>query len=571
MTAPPLGLPFGLPCDLLHATTDVLVVGAGGAACRAALSAAQAGARVTLLAKAPLGVGGSSVHGASEVMGISAAAGFGDDDAPGTHYADTMRLAAGFVDPALVQALAEDAGPRVHDLAALGVPFDRAGNRYALLKSDHNTRGRTLTAQGRTGTEIVRALTTAMLAAGVQVHAPAMLLDLLRDADGRVCGALAWDLAQRCVVVHRARAVVLATGGIHGAFSSQVSTAEMTGDGQAIAFRHGAELVNLEFHQFGPAMLHPYVQLFSGTLFRLHPRITNTAGEDALAKHLPAGVAAEEVYAEKVFPFTTSNASRWLEVAMQREVQAGLGTPRGGLWFSFAHQSAATLRARTPNTHRWLAERGLDMGRDALEVGIAFQCMNGGVRMLDGTARASLPGLFVCGEVAGGVRGPDRPGGNSLAEGQVFGHRAGLAAAAAPAKGEPVTLAESLDRLAHSLAKPEEPALAEMAQALRAAMQRHCLVEKTATGLAETLALAEALDAAVAAAPGMRPETLPATLSRANLALCARLVLQACLHRDETRGAHNRVDCPGRDDARHRHSYVLQRQGEAATIAPLAY
>jgi fumarate reductase (CoM/CoB) subunit A len=136
---------------------------------------------------------------------------------------------------------------------------------------------------------------------------------------------------------------------------------------------------------------------------------------------------------------------------------------------------------------------------------------------------------------------------------------------------EAVTLAASLDRLAEAFAAAPEPALDGMAQALRQAMQRHCLVEKTAAGLGETLALAEALDAAVAAAPGMSPETLPAALSRANLALCARLVLQACLNRNETRGAHNRVDCPARDDARHGHSYVLRRQGEAAIISPLAY
>ncbi|MGV3492724.1 MAG: FAD-binding protein, partial [Ramlibacter sp.] len=430
---------LGLATEELQA--DVVVVGGGGAASRAALSARLAGADVLVLAKAPLGVGGSTVHGASEIMSMGAS-GYGDrQDSAEVHYRDTMAAARGFIDPALVRALAEDAPARIRDLIDYGVPFDRAGQGavhgakpgeerdYKLIRSDFGSYARAMGVSGKTGKAFVAALAEQAAARGVRVRAPAGLVDLLFDAQGRTAGVLAYDAqADRWLVV-RARAVILGTGGAHGLFSQQVSTAEMTGDGQAACWRAGAELVNMEFHQFGPALVHPYVQLFSKACFVLHPRMLNVQGRDFLQDYLPAGVSADEVYDEKVFPFTITNVSRYIDIAIAREIAAGRGTDRGTVRFSFAHVPAEKIERTMPNTARWMRERGVDPQRDLLDVGIAFQCLNGGVRMLDAGARTSLPGVHVIGELAGGVRGPDRPGGNSLAEGQVFGHRAGEAAA----------------------------------------------------------------------------------------------------------------------------------------------
>ena len=268
----------------------------------------------------------------------------------------------------------------------------------------------------------------------------------------------------------RARAVILGTGGAHGLFSQQVSTAEMTGDGQAACWRAGAELVNMEFHQFGPALVHPYVQLFSKACFVLHPRMLNAQGHEFLQDYLPAGITAAEVYDEKVFPFTISNASRWIDIAIAREIAAGRGTERGTVRFSFAHVPAEKIERTMPNTARWMRERGVDPQRELLDVGIAFQCLNGGVRMVDDGARTSLPGVHVIGELAGGVRGPDRPGGNSLAEGQVFGHRAGVAAAQdarqAGAAG-PIAADAVVQRLARALRPNKAVSTAHLAATLR--------------------------------------------------------------------------------------------------------
>jgi fumarate reductase (CoM/CoB) subunit A len=555
---------------------DVLVVGGGGAASRAALSAVQAGADVRMVSKAPPQQGGSTVHGASEMMGMGAAAGFGDSrDKPEIHFHDTMGPARGFIDETLVRVLAEDATDRVRDLIELGVQFDRLDDgTYRLIRSDFGTYGRAMSVAGRTGKAFVAALSDALAAAGVAVDAPVALVDILRDADGRICGALAFDTQRLRFIHYRAPTLILGTGGMHGAFGLQVSTAEMMGDGQAIAYRHGAELVNMEFHQFGPAMFAPYIQLFSKSITVMRPRLTNARGEAFLSRYLPDGVSEGEVFDEKVFPFTTSNVSRYLDIAMAREINAGRGTAGGGVWFSFSHIPEETLKAGAPNTFRWLADRGLSMKDDPMEVGIAFQCMNGGVRMTGPTAECTIPGLFVIGETAGGVRGPDRPGGNSLAEGQVFGHRAGVAAAERAGKGEagaPETLDESMAFLETVLARSNGCDIREIASVIRQKMQRHCLVEKDSAGLSETLATVNEARAELETAMAVTPETLVEGLGVRNMAQACEIVLAACLNREETRSSHNRVDFPERNDARFGGSFVVSRSDDGPVLTPHHY
>jgi succinate dehydrogenase/fumarate reductase flavoprotein subunit len=561
--------------EVVHDQADVIVVGAGGAAMRAAVSAAEQGARVIVVAKQPVGKGGSTVHGASEIMSMGAA-GFGDaKDGPDVHFRDTMDAATGFIDPLLVRALAEDAPERTRDLIRYGVPFDRnPDDSYKLIQSDFGSYARALGVSGKTGAAVVRALTEQARRLGVRILAPLMIEDLIRDDDGRVAGIVALDVNSKKFHVIAANAVVLGTGGIHGLFSQQVSTADVVGDGQAICYRHGAELVNLEFHQFGPALVKPYVQLFSKSCFMLHPRMLNNKGETFLDNYLPAGLSVEEVYDEKVFPFTVTNASKYVDIAISREIAAGRGTENGCVYFSFDHVDEATLARVVPNTAGWMRDNGVDMRTGTLEVGIAFQCLNGGVRMVDNNAQSSIPGLFVVGEIAGGVRGPDRPGGNSLAEGQVFGHRAGVAAAGIrsnPQRSVAASLQNTLDELAE-LATPNGAldVLAE-ADALRQSMQQHCLVEKTEQGLAGVLAQAVALTAALKQGGGATAASITDVLTLKNMAQTAQLVAQACLNRRESRSGHYRIDYPQLNDALYRTSFVVKRGATAPELVAHPY
>lgn len=566
-----------LPIDVVKVIADVVVIGGGGAASRAALSARQAGATVRLVTKVAQKSGGSTVHGASEIMSMGAA-GFGDAaDSSEIHYQDTMRAGRGFIDPALVRVLADDAPARIRDLIDIGVPLDRdAPGRYKLIKSDFGSYARALGVGGKTGKAFVEALTDEMIRLGVHIDEHVALVDLIRTAEGEIAGALCFDTRRQVLIHYDAPSVILGTGGIHGAFEQQVSTAEMTGDGQAACFRHGAELVNLEFHQVGPALVHPYVQLFSGSCFQLHPKLLNSEGETFLHKYLPPGLDAEAVYDEKVFPFTTNNVSRYMEMAISGEVRAGRGSPRGGVFISFAGIPREKIEKVMPNTARWMSEYGVDLERDKLEMGLAFQCMNGGVRMTGPDAQSSIPGLFAVGELAGGVRGPDRPGGNSLAEGQVFGHRSGVAAARRAAgrtlRPKPATLEQTLGFLAECLARPKQDwRLEEAAADVRRTMQRDCLIEKDGAAMKQALERLDGMRNKCEREMALTPQTLVAGLSLRNMATAGGLVLRACINREETRSSHYRVDFPQGDDANYTCSFVLRRDGDGIAIGRLTY
>jgi succinate dehydrogenase/fumarate reductase flavoprotein subunit len=565
------------PMEVVKVKADVVVVGGGGAASRAAVSAAQSGANVRLVTKVPLKTGGSTVHGASEIMSMGAS-GFGDKaDSAEIHYQDTMRAGRGFIDPALVRVLAEDAPARIRDLVTLGVPLDREDpNQFKLIKSDFGSYARALGVAGKTGKAFVAALTDEIQRMGVAVDENIALIDIIRDGDGAICGLLGYDGVRRALIHYECPSVILGTGGAHGAFEQQVSTAEMTGDGQAICFRHGAELVNLEFHQVGPALIHPYVQLFSGSCFKLHPKLLNSEGQEFVQRYLPPGVDIDEVYDEKVFPFTTVNDSRFIEIAVSREIAAGRGSPRGGVYMSFAHVSPEKIEAGMPNTYGWMRSHGIQPERDRLEVGLAFQCMNGGVRMTGPDAQSSIPGLYVIGELAGGVRGPDRPGGNSLAEGQVFGHRSGVAAAlrAATTKaGDARTLDETLDFISAALGRGNQGKGAdidEIAASVRATMQRDCLIEKSADGLKAALERVSAAQSELENRLALTPENLVTGLSTRNLATTSSLILRACLNRDETRSGHYRVDFPD-SSPNLVFSFVARRDKDGLAFSKLTY
>jgi fumarate reductase (CoM/CoB) subunit A len=561
--------------EVNEAQADVVVVGGGGAASRAAVSAAQAGAKVIVLAKAPVGKGGSTVHGASEIMSMGASGYGSKDDAPEIHYRDTMQAATGFIDPKLVRVLAEDAPARIRDLIEWGVPFDRIeGDKYKLIQSDFGSFPRALGVAGKTGKAFVNVLAEQAQKLGVKTYSPVGLVDLLRDQSGAVVGVLGVNAETGALLVVRAGAVILGTGGAHGLFAQQVSTNEMIGDGQAICYRHGAELVNMEFHQFGPAMVHPYVQLFSKSCFVLHPKMLNSLGREFLSDYLPEGTSAEEVMDEKVFPFTISNESRYIDIAIASEIKNGRGSKRGAVYFSFDHVDPERLSRTIPNTMRWMAAKGLDPRRDKLEVGIAFQCLNGGVRMTDPNASSTLSGLFVIGELAGGVRGPDRPGGNSLAEGQVFGHRAGSGAAQysrqinSPGR---VVADEVIARLKKTLTvNPSLDCVKKVAE-LRTAMQENCLVEKDEQGLSSALRNVVETSYLVAHGGNATPRTILDSLSLENMCTTAEIILRACLRRKETRSSHFRTDYLQRDDQHYGHSFVMQRDGGDIRYTDLIY
>ena len=472
----------------------VVVVGAGLAGLSAALSAAPA--RVLVLTDAPLSQGCSSAWAQGGV-----AAALGADDAPALHAADTVAAGAGLVVADVARLLAEDGPAAVHQLAALGAPFDRTpdGGFAQSLEAAHS-RARVARVKGdQAGRAIMDAVVVAVLAARhIKVRSGARLTGLLQGADGRVRGVVA-RINGRSVEI-TARSVILATGGIGGLYAVTTTPAELQGEGLGLAAMAGAVIADPEFVQFHPTAIdigRDPAPLATEALRGEGATLVNGDGERFMAAYHPdAEMAPRDVVAR----------------AIHAEREAGRGAfldARAAVGAHFPDEFPAVFAACLGG--------GIDPRTQLIPVAPACHYHMGGIAT-DTDGRTSLPGLYAAGECAStGVHGANRLASNSLLEAAVFGARAGRAAAAeAPAAGAAAPL------MAADLAPGD-------LQTLRQAMSRDAGVIRDASGLQRLLDVIDALEIA-----GGRSAPLVA----------ARLIATSALNRRESRGGHYRTDFP---------------------------
>lgn len=540
---------------------DVLVVGGGIAALRAALAAREAGADVRVASKRHILEGGAGAVGRSEIMGVAAALGDTEPlDSPEVHYRDTLEAGGAFCRSDLVRILVENVPAEIRRLMAWGVPFEQRDGKLLQTKSDYATYPRNCRVDGRTGYEILSVLVQRAKAAGVSVDEEVMVARLVRSADGSL-GAIGLSTKSTGVVLYEAKNVVAACGGAGFLFSRNVVSPEMSGDGYVAALEAGARLINMEFLQFGPGILTARPLALSKPFYRIGPRFENAQGEDVLAKHLPPGVAPENVLAEKVFPFNGEDTSRFLDIAIFEEQRAGRKT-----WLRLP-RTEELLRC-VPHTCRRILDAGLSLS-DPLPVGIVLQCFNGGVYMEDGEGRTRVPGLFVAGETAGGLRAPTRPGGNSLAETLVFGRRAGEAAARE--RGDKTlahigreAIGAFLDDLARPYSSRKGRSHLEVRKDIHRAAETLLSVVRWTDGLGEARVRIGALKAELEKDAGA--EGYPADyLSTCNLASLAEMVAVAAARREETRGSHLRREYNGRR-AEMNLPFMIDRAGDGLRV-----
>ena len=555
---------------------DVLVVGAGGAGLRAAIEAAEQGVSVGLVCKS--------------LLGKAALANTDARDSWKVHFRDTMRGGKMLNNWRMAQILAQEAPARVIELEAWGALFDRTPDGRILQRNFGGHQYPRLAHVGdRTGLEMIRTLQDkGVQSPRIDVFMECTVTRLLKDG-ARVSGAFAYRRETGRFIVFRTKAVVLATGGVGRAYKINSNSWEYTGDGHALAYDAGADLIDMEFVQFHPTgMVWPLS--VRGILVTEGVRgeggvLKNSQGERFMFRYIPEmfrkDVAENEAEADRwvadVVAGRKAEARRPPELltrdvvarAITREVREGRGSPHGGAFLDIAsRRKAEEITRKLPGMyHQFMELADVDITRAPMEVGPTTHYMMGGVRVDAETQAATVPGLFAAGEVAGGLHGSNRLGGNSLSDLLVFGRRAGLGAAA-------YAKAAEVERIAAELVGPFERVQGEnphtVQEALQDMMGTYVGIARTEEDLRTALAELDKLRAraARAGAAGNRQFNpgWHVALDLHCLLTVSEAITRAALERRESRGAHTRVEYPDSDKHFGTVNVIVRRQNSAMTV-----
>jgi succinate dehydrogenase / fumarate reductase flavoprotein subunit len=565
---------------------DVVVIGAGGAGLRAAIAAHDAGARVAIVCKSLLG----KAHTVMAEGGIAASMGnVYPDDNWRVHFRDTMRGGKMLNNWRMAQLHAQEAPERVLELEEWGALFDRTpdglisqrdfgGHRYARLAHVGD----------RTGLEMIRTLQQRAVALGIDVFMECTVTDILKDGD-RVAGAFGYWRETGRFVVFDSPSVVLATGGIGKSYQVTSNSWEYTGDGHALAMKAGASLINMEFVQFHPTgMVWP--PSVKGILVTESVRgdggvLKNSEGERFMFNYIPE-------FFKKETADTIEEAEGWYtdkknhrrppellprdEVAraINSEIKAGRGSPHGGVFLDIAsRRDAEFIRRRLPSMYHQFKELAdVDITAAPMEVGPTCHYVMGGVEVDPDTEESIVTGLYAAGEVAGGMHGSNRLGGNSLSDLLVFGRRAGHNAAYAThrLKGDrPTVHEEDVKAAAAQAVAPFEIDGGEnpytIQKDLQDVMQRLVGIIRKAGELEESLKEIDKLKerAKRLAVEGNRQYNpgWHLAIDLTNMLVVSECIAKAALEREESRGGHTRDDFPEPSDAWGKVNLVLTLAG----------
>jgi succinate dehydrogenase / fumarate reductase flavoprotein subunit len=551
---------------------DVLVVGAGGAGLRAAIEASAAGVKVGLLCKSLLG----KAHTVMAEGGIAAAlANVDDRDSWKVHFADTMRGGQYVNNWRMAELHAKEAPDRVRELEAWGAVFDRTPDGRILQRNFGGHRYPRLAHVGdRTGLEMIRTLQDHGIHRGIDVHMEFTVVAVL-TSDGRASGVLGYERERGRFKVFRASAVILATGGLGRAYRITSNSWEGTGDGHSLAYRAGAELIDMEFIQFHPTGMiwPPSVQ---GILVTEGVRgeggiLLNNEGRRFMFDEIPENYRSQTAdNEEEGWRYTQGDKSArrppelltrdHVARCINREVKEGRGSPHGGVFLDIAWikkripNASEHIKRKLPSMyHQFKQLADIDITTEAMEIGPTTHYVMGGVRVDADTQMSSVPGLFAAGECAAGINGANRLGGNSLSDLLVFGKRAGeYAAQFARANARAAVDGDAVDRAAKEALAPFEPDRTENPYAiqhdLQDAMQRLVGIVRLEQEMQEALGVIAALKrrAATAGVRGHR-EYNPGwhtALDLDHLLTVSEAITRCAIERKESRGGHFREDFP---------------------------
>ena len=573
---------------------DVIIIGAGGAGLRAAIESHARGLRTALVCKSLLG----KAHTVMAEGGCAAAMGnVYPEDNWKVHFRDTMRGGKMLNNWRMAELHAQEAPDRVYELERWGALFDRTKDGRILQRDFGGHRFARLAHVGdRTGLEMIRTLQQKAVSAGIDVFMECKILKLLPDSEGRISGAVGYMRPTGDMVVFTAKSVVLATGSIGKSWKYTSNSWESVGDGHAMAVWAGADVIDMECVQFHPTgMVWPLS--VRGILVTEGVRgdggvLRNSEGKrfmfDYIADMFKAETAKTEEEADRWYDDHTNNGRTpdllprdEVARAINSEVKAGRGTPHGGVYLDIASRRPAEyIRRRLPSMyHQFMELAGVDITAGPMEVGPTCHYMMGGVRVNADSQAATVPGLFAAGEVAGGMHGANRLGGNSLSDLLVFGRRAGIGAADF-AEGRtgtphvnPAEIQSVIDEAFAPFGREGGHSPYDIQHELQETMQSLVGIIRTGPELEEALGKLEEFKGQVskltvkggkAYNPGWNLATDLPSMVTTSIA-----VAQGALNRKESRGGHTREDYPGPDAELGKVNFVQRQVGEHGYLAPI--
>jgi len=576
---------------------DVLVIGAGGAGLRAAIEASAAGVKVGLVCKSLLG----KAHTVMAEGGIAAAlANVDDRDNWRVHFADTMRGGQYVNNWRMAELHAKEAPARVRELESWGAVFDRTADGRILQRNFGGHRYPRLAHVGdRTGLEMIRTLQDHGIHQGIDVYMEHTIVTLLKDG-ARVAGAFGYDRERGRFKVFKAKAIVLATGGVGRAYKITSNSWEYTGDGQSLAYHAGADLIDMEYVQFHPTgMIWPPSVM--GILVTEGVRgeggvLLNNNGQRFMFGSIPENYRSQTAdNPEEGWRYTQGdkNARRPPELltrdhvsrCIMDEVKNGRGSPHGGVFLDIAWikekipNAAEHIKKKLPSMyHQFKQLANLDITNQPMEVGPTTHYIMGGVRVDGETQMSNVPGLFAAGEVAAGLHGANRLGGNSLSDLLVFGKRAGEFAAKYAQEEKPGQIDDAeieaaaretvspFDRAVNGANHAEGPYqvqydLQDLMQSLVGIVRREDEMARALDGLVSLWERSRKV-----AVQGHR-EYNPGwhtAIDLKSLLTVSEAITRAAIERKESRGGHFRDDFPGKDAAEGKVSIIIKKGADGS-------
>jgi succinate dehydrogenase / fumarate reductase flavoprotein subunit len=523
-----------------HHEYDVLVLGSGGSGLRAAVAAAEAGARTGLICKSLLG----KAHTVMAEGGLAASLGNVDPrDNWETHFQDTMFGGKYLNNWRMAELHAKEAPDRARELEHWGAVFDRTPDRKMSQRAfGGHTYKRLVHIGDRTGLEMIRTMQDKAVHSEIDIFMETTVTKLIKDGD-RVVGCFGYRLPTGEQITFSSKALVLATGGSGRIYKITSNSQDCTGDGYALGYEAGAELVDMEFIQFHPTGM-VYPPGVAGLLVTEAVR-----GEGGILRN-----ASGERFMERYDPKRMELSTRDVVArSIYTEVKEGRGTPHGGAYLDVSHLDSDYVRRKLPSMYdQFLELAGVDITKEPMQVGPTCHYFMGGIKVDPDTGATRVPGLYATGEASGGMNGANRLGGNSLGDLLVFGRRAGIGAAADAAKLAPVSLPADgiseaqgeVDRYLNGKGT-ENPF--QMHKDLQKIMGDGVGIFRDKEGLTEAISKLESLESRIdnLKSPSSRLEYNPGwRLCREikNMLTVSLMIARGALLREESRGGHSRLD-----------------------------